>query len=454
MNMFGLTIKTEAQEPLFTSERTDDIFGYTIILGVLSLFMTNLNINSKRLNQTLLNLGRIGSTPQGMQRLAFTQYDIDARDMTLSLMRSAGLHTRIDPAGNIIARKEGTSSDLAAIALGSHIDTVPNGGKYDGALGVMGAIEVAQTLEETQTKLRHPLEIAVFTNEEGTRFKRWLFGSRAMAGLLESDDETAADDEGIPMSSRLADIGGNMLQISKAPRQVSEISAYFELHIEQGPELHQSGVPIGVVTGITGRWVYGVEIIGVANHAGTTPMSGRQDALVSASQLVLAVQRMASDLEICRVGTVGNIQSYTNAANVIPGRISLGVEFRDVDMNCLAAADQELRKLANQIEQKDRVTITITRFENTESVQIKPTMQNLVEQAANLTGLSHKRLPSGAGHDAQAMANITDTAMIFVPSVNGISHAPEEYSNPEDCANGTQVLLNLLMLADERLRTN
>ena len=454
MNMFGLTIKTEAQEPLFTSERTDDIFGYTIIFGALSLFMTNLNINSKRLNQTLLNLGRIGSTPQGMQRLAFTQYDIDARDMTLSLMRSAGLHTRIDPAGNIIARKEGTSSDLAAIALGSHIDTVPNGGKYDGALGVMGAIEVAQTLEETQTKLRHPLEIAVFTNEEGTRFKRWLFGSRAMAGLLESDDETAADDEGIPMSSRLADIGGNMLQISKAPRQVSEISAYFELHIEQGPELHQSGVPIGVVTGITGRWVYGVEIIGVANHAGTTPMSGRQDALVSASQLVLAVQRMASDLEICRVGTVGNIQSYTNAANVIPGRISLGVEFRDVDMNCLAAADQELRKLANQIEQKDRVTITITRFENTESVQIKPTMQNLVEQAANLTGLSHKRLPSGAGHDAQAMANITDTAMIFVPSVNGISHAPEEYSNPEDCANGTQVLLNLLMLADERLRIN
>ena len=183
-------------------------------------------------------------------------------------------------------------------------------------------------------------------------------------------------------------------------------------------------------------------------------MSGRQDALVSASQLVLAVQRMASDLEICRVGTVGNIQSYTNAANVIPGRISLGVEFRDVDMNCLAAADQELRKLANQIEQKDRVTITITRFENTESVQIKPTMQNLVEQAANLTGLSHKRLPSGAGHDAQAMANITDSAMIFVPSVNGISHAPEEYSKPEDCSNGTQVLLNLLMLADERLRNN
>ena len=217
--------------------------------------MTSLNINSRRLNQTLLELGQIGSTPQGMQRLAFTEYDIQARNMTLSLMHQAGLQTRIDTAGNIIARKEGISSDLAAIALGSHIDTVPNGGKFDGALGVMGAIEVAQTLEDAKTKLHHPIEIVVFTNEEGTRFKRWLFGSRAMAGLLEPDDETAADDEGIPMSSRLGDIGGNMLQISRAPRQTSEIAAYFELHIEQGPELYQSGVPIGVVTGITGRWV-------------------------------------------------------------------------------------------------------------------------------------------------------------------------------------------------------
>ena len=411
--------------------------------------MKSLNINSKRLNQTLSELGTIGSTSQGMQRLAFTQYDIEARDMTLSLMSGAGLNTRIDTAGNIIARKEGTSPDLAAIALGSHIDTVPNGGKYDGALGVIGAIEVAQILEDTQTKLRHPLEIVVFTNEEGTRFKRWLFGSRAMAGLLEPDDETAADEEGIPMSSRLGDIGGNMLQISKAPRSRSEIAAYFELHIEQGPELHQSGIPIGVVTGITGRWVYGVEIIGVANHAGTTPMHGRRDALVSASQLVLAVQSLASELEICRVGTVGNIQSYTNAANVIPGRISLGVEFRDVDMRCLADADQEFHKIAKQIEQTEGVNITITRFENTESVQINQSMQNLVEQATDLTGLNYKHLPSGAGHDAQAMANITDAAMVFVPSVNGISHAPDEYSTPEDCANGAQVLLNLLILADE-----
>ena len=413
--------------------------------------MKSLNINSKRLNQPLFDLGSIGSTSQGMQRLAFTQYDIEARDMTISLMHRAGLNTRIDTAGNIIARKEGTSPDLAAIALGSHIDTVPNGGKYDGAMGVMGAIEVSQILEDTQTKLRHPLEIVVFTNEEGTRFKRWLFGSRAMAGLLEPDDETAADEEGIPMSSRLGDVGGNMLQISKAPRGRSEIAAYFELHIEQGPELHQSGIPIGVVTGITGRWVYGVVIIGVANHAGTTPMHGRRDALVSASQLVLAVQSLASELEICRVGTVGNIQSYTNAANVIPGRISLGVEFRDVDMRCLADADQEFHKIAKQIEQTEGVNITITRFENTESVQINQSMQNLVEQATDLTGLNYKHLPSGAGHDAQAIANITDAAMVFVPSVNGISHAPEEYSTPEDCANGTQVLLNLILLADEKI---
>ncbi len=361
------------------------------------------------------------------------------------------METRIDPGGNIIARKSGASSDLPAIALGSHIDTVPNGGKYDGALGVLGAIEAVRTLADHRIELRHPVEVLVFTNEEGTRFRRWLFGSRAMAGLLEEDDRTAVDGEGVLMSSRLAGIGGNMSRVHQAGRGRDELAAYFELHIEQGPTLHQSGTPIGVVTGITGRWVYSVEVTGTANHAGTTPMAARHDALVSASRLVLAVQSLASELEICRVGTAGNIQSYTNAVNVIPGRISLGVEFRDVDMDALSAADAEFRLRAAAIAIADGVSIDIQRFENTESAPIKPEMQELVASAAAHTGLACQRLPSGAGHDAQAMAAITEAAMIFVPSVNGISHAPEEYSTQEDCANGAQVLLNLLLLADQRL---
>ena len=413
--------------------------------------MVDATINSARLNGSLEELGRIGDTPEGMQRLAFTPADMAGREYTISLMRRAGMEIHIDSGGNIVARKGGSVPNLPALALGSHTDTVPCGGKYDGALGVMGAIEVVQSLADQNLTLKHPVEVLVFTNEEGTRFHRWLFGSRAMAGMLEADDLTAVDDEGISLSTPLANVGGNMSRVKHAGRGKDELAAYFELHIEQGPTLHQTGTPIGVVTGITGRWVYGVEITGTANHAGTTPMSARQDALVSASRLVLGVQHMASGLEICRVGTVGNIQTYPNAVNVIPGRISMGVEFRDVDMGALSAAEEEFRRMAAEVAHSDGVTIDVKRFENTQSVPITQQMQDLVATAADRTGLAHQRLPSGAGHDAQAMATITNTAMIFVPSVDGVSHAPGEYSTPGDCANGAQVLMNLLLLADEGL---
>lgn len=407
-------------------------------------------INPQRLNHSLQELGRIGDTPQGMQRLAFTPSDVAGREYAMTLMRRAGMEVRIDAGGNIIARKSGADPDLPAIAMGSHLDTVPNGGKYDGALGVMGGIEVVQALADANVTLRHPVEVLVFTNEEGTRFHRWLFGSRAMAGALEPGDLTAADDEGVLMSARLSDIQGNMSRVEQAARQAGELGAYLELHIEQGPTLHQTGTPIGVVTGITGRWVYEANITGTANHAGTTPMSGRHDALVSASRLVLEVQRMASDLEICRVGTAGTLQVYPNAVNVVPGQAKLGVEFRDLEMGSLAAAETELRSVAAAIARTDGVEIDINRFESTQSCPIQPGMQELVAAASERAGLSHRRLPSGAGHDAQSMAGITDAAMVFVPSVEGISHAPGEYSTPEDCANGAQVLMELLLLADQR----
>jgi beta-ureidopropionase / N-carbamoyl-L-amino-acid hydrolase len=408
-------------------------------------------INAARLNSALEELGRFGETPQGMQRLAFSPADIAGREYTISLMRRAGLETRIDPAGNIIGHKAGADPGLPAIALGSHIDTVPNGGKYDGALGVMGAIEVVQTLADHNHTLRHPVEALVFTNEEGTRFHRWLLGSRAMAGLLEPEDMTAVDDEGVALSARLSDIGGNLNRIGEARRQPGDLAAYFELHIEQGPALHQSGTPVGIVTGITGRVVFSVELKGVANHAGTTPMYVRHDALVSASRLVLAVNRVARELEICRVATVGNLLVRPNAVNVVPGQVSLGVEFRDERMQSLAAAEVELRRAADEIAGDDGVAVSIHKLETTPAVLIPARMQELVAEAAGRCGLTHERLPSGAGHDAQAMAAITHPAMIFVPSVNGISHAPEEFSTPEDCANGANVLLNLLLLADERL---
>lgn len=412
--------------------------------------MPRYSINNSRINRTLQELGQLGDSPEGMDRVAYSSEDIAGRNYTIKLMREAGLETRIDAAGNMIGRRAGSDDSLPAIALGSHTDTVPKGGKYDGALGVMGAIEVIRTLEDQGHRTRHPLEVINFTNEEGTRFHRWLVGSRSMSGLLEQEDLDAVDDDGLPFGPCLADIGGDISRIGEAARSPGELAAYFELHIEQGPYLHRSGTPIGVVTGITGRAVFEVEIEGKANHAGTTPMSTRRDALVSASKLVLAIQKMAAEQEICRVSTVGSIKAVPNAVNVIPGSASIGLEFRDTDMEALAAAEQELRRITDRASTDDVVDIGVHRHRFTTSVPITPEMQSLVAEAAENCGFEWESLPSGAGHDAQAVANIAPVAMVFVPSVDGISHSREEYSTPQDCANGAQVLLELLLLADDR----
>ena len=413
--------------------------------------MPSPTIDAERLNRSLEELGRIGHTPEGMQRVAFSPLDVAGREHTMSLMRWAGLVIRIDPAGNIIGRKEGSEPGLPAIGLGSHVDTVPNGGKYDGALGTLAAIECAQSLQDQGITTRHPLEVLVFTNEEGTGFHTWLFGSQAMAGSLSSNELTIVDQAGVSLATRLPDIGGNPGQIHQAARQSSEFASYFELHIEQGPTLHQSGTPIGVVTGITGKAGFEVTVTGASNHAGTTPMGARHDALVSASRLVLAVQRVASELEVCRVGTVGQISASPNATNVIPGTVNFSAEFRDVDRNALATAEAEFRRAAQEVRDSDGVNVEINALTPTSPVPITPNMQDMVAQAARDAGLDVQRIPSGAGHDAQAMAAITGVAMIFVPSVDGISHSPLEYSTPEACAHGAQVLMQLLLIADQQV---
>ena len=407
-------------------------------------------INSARLNDNLNALGAIGRDEFGMQRVAFSRQDVAGRDYVSNLMRGAGMSVRIDPAGNIIGRTEGADPTLPAIVLGSHTDTVPSGGAYDGALGVIGAIEVVEALRDAGHTPRHPIEVMVFTNEEGTSFHRWLLGSRAVAGLWEPEDFAAVADDGATLSDTLPNIGGNISRIEAARRRPEEFACYFELHIEQGPTLHRGGFPIGVVTGITGRSVYHVDIVGEANHAGTTPMALRRDAMSAAAQIALAVRRIAGEMEVCRVGTVGSMDVHPNAGNVIPGRVQMGVEFRDERMESLAGAEVELRRTAEEVGHAEQVAITVTAQRNTPSVPISGNMQQLIADASEMAGLEHISLPSGAGHDAQAIAAITPAAMVFVPSVGGISHAPAEYSAPEDCANGAQVLLNALLLADER----
>ena len=249
-----------------------------------------LTINPQRLNDTLQSLGKIGETPEGMQRIAFSPADVKGREFVKTLMREAGMSVRVDAAGNVIARKEGTTDGLPAIGMGSHTDTVPKGGKYDGALGVIAAIESVQTLKDAAIATRHPIEVLIYTNEEGTQFRRWLYGSRAMAGLLEDDDLTCVDELGVSIGERLKDVGGDVTRISEdSARSPDEFSAYLELHIEQGPVLHRTGVAIGDVTAITGRIGMNVSVRGFANHAGTTPMGHRRDALMAATHVIQSV---------------------------------------------------------------------------------------------------------------------------------------------------------------------
>ncbi len=410
-----------------------------------------LSINAQRLNDTLQSLGRIGETQGGMQRIAFSPADVEGREFVKSLMTEAGMSVRVDAAGNVIARKVDSEVGLPAIGMGSHTDTVPKGGKYDGALGVLGAIECVQTLKDAGMTTRHPIEVLVYTNEEGTQFRRWLYGSRAMAGLMEDDDLTCVDELGVSIGERLKDIGGDVSRISEAVRTPDEFSAYLELHIEQGPVLHQTGIAIGDVTAITGRIGMNVSVRGFANHAGTTPMGHRRDALMAATHVIQSVNRIATDEEMCRVGTVGMVEVSPNAENVIPGRVDISVEFRDETTERIRQAADRFREICQRLCQHWDVTIDIEEIGLASPAPMHDEIRAFIRDSARKLGFSLSSLPSGAGHDAQSMAEITRAGMIFVPSVNGISHSPHEYTSPEDCTNGVNVLLQTLLTLDSNL---
>ena len=409
------------------------------------------SVDGERLWSTLQALGRIGETPRGMDRIAFSPAEIEARAYVTALLRGAGLTPRVDAAGNLIATRAGSKSGLLPLAMGSHIDTVPMGGKFDGALGVIAAIEVVRTLAERGIETRHPLEVIAFTNEEGGRFHRGLFGSRAMAGLLVPDDLTVVDDEGKGLAEHLAAVGGDHARIADAVRRPGSLAGYLEYHIEQGPELERDGKQIGVVTGITGRFVLEVDIRGTTNHAGTTPMDMRRDAMIAAAHVALAVQKIAARDKTCRVATLGVVQVKPGAVNVIPGFVHLEAEFRDLEMARLEATEGRFAAACVGIANVTHTEIKIRRQEVVQAAPTAPAFRRTVESVAAGLGYSTMPVPSGAGHDAQAMARLTDIGMIFVPSKAGISHAIEEFTPAEDCARGANVLLGTLLELDGAL---
>ena len=407
---------------------------------------TDLRVNAQRLQERIDRLARIGGSPQGVTRLAFTEADLSGRAYVTRLMQEAGLEVRVDDAGNLSGRLPGDSPGLAPIVLGSHIDTVPLAGAYDGVLGVVAAIECVHVLRENEIRTRHPLEVMVFANEEGG-----LTGSRALAGRLNAQALEESSRSGMSVRQGIAALGGNADRISRAIRRPGEVKAYLELHIEQGGSLESEGTDIGIVEGFVGiRW-WDVTVTGFANHAGTTPMNARRDALLAAARLVIAVNRAATSLPGRQVATVGRIRAEPGAPNVIPGRVELSLELRDLAKPKLDRVFQEIRRRAQLIGKETDTEIEFNEIDiGVEPTLTDPNLQEVIGQAAETLDLSYARLPSGAAHDAQNMAHIAPSALIFVPSVGGISHSPQEYTKPRDVANGANLLLQTLIRLDRQ----
>ncbi len=404
-----------------------------------------LRANAARMEERILRLAEFGKDPRGgVSRVAFSEADLQGRAYIIALMRQAGLAVRVDPAGNILGRREGREPHLPPIVFGSHIDSVPNGGRYDGVVGVIGAIECIEVLNEHDVRTRHPLEVIVFAAEEGG-----LFGSRALLGALTPEALAVVNASGKTVRDGIRTIGGDPDRLAEAVRRPGEIKAFLELHIEQGGTLEAEGAQIGVVEGIVGIRRWEVEIEGFANHAGTTPMNQRRDALVAAAELILVVNRVVTSTPGRQVGTVGRIAAEPGAPNVIPGRVRMSLELRDLSAEKIEQLFERIREEARAIQERRGVTITFTPIDATAvPAPTDPRVRQLIAETARELGLSTIFLPSGAGHDAQNMARIAPTGMIFVPSVGGISHSPKEYTRPEDLANGATVLLHTILKID------
>lgn len=409
-------------------------------------------VDAARLRADLEELSVFGRPPggsfaDGVSRVGYSEADVEGRRFVMGLMRAAGLEPRVDAAGNIFARRAGRDDTLPPILFGSHIDSVPQGGNFDGDLGSLAAIEVIRVLNAQRVTTRHPLEIVVWANEEGVAYGNGLCGSRAVAGLLESGELDQVWN-GVVKRDAIRKIGGDPDRIDSARRPAGSLRCYFELHIEQGGRLAQEGVQIGVVEGIVAIDRHEATIHGFANHAGTTPMPDRKDALVAAAQLALAVREVVTREPGRQVGTVGQLSVSPNAPNVIPGLVKHTIELRDLSAEKISRLGDEIRARAGQIAADTGTTIEIARTSHHPAALAAPVMQRLIAASAEELALTSMRMPSGAGHDAQSMSRLAPMGMIFVPSIGGISHSPKELTTWTDCARGADVLLRSVLAAD------
>ena len=397
-----------------------------------------MRIDRKRLERSIEELGRIGETARGgLTRLALSDQDKETRDRMVAWMGEAGLRVTIDRMGNIFGERAGTGA-LPPVLMGSHVDSVPTGGKYDGQLGVLCVLEVIRALNDGTVRTRHPVTLAIFTNEEGARFQPAMIASGVMAGKISLEDAyNACDKDGIRLVDALERIG----YLGPEPCVARPFRAYLELHIEQGPFLEEEGRSVGVVEGIVAISWSRLAIHGVQDHAGPTPMRMRHDALVAAAEVVTGVRRIAREIGGDLVTTVGNLTVSPNIVNAIPGRVTLSIDMRDPENATLDRALPLLDALVKKACESEGVRYELEHYWRVPYTPFDADVVAAVERAAQQTGAPYRRIRSGAGHDAQYMAAIGPAGMIFVPSRGGRSHCEEEFTPIDDIEHGANTLL-------------
>ena len=400
--------------------------------------------------RTLETISGFSTGEKGITRLALSAEDLKAREYVTSLMQEMGMKVRVDSIGNIIGSLPGSDAAAAPVIVGSHLDSVPEGGRYDGVLGVVAGIAAIRRIKETGL-LRRPLELIIFTAEESSRFGFATMGSKAMAGAADLKSWTKAkDSQGITFMDALTAAGMEPDKIETASRSGEAVHAFVELHIEQGPVLEDEGLAIGVVEAVAAPTRLKIKVEGTPGHSGTTPMDSREDALVASAQVVLALR----DIALARysegtVGTVGNLKVHPGVMNVIPGLVEMWVDIRGVDHESIVDTLQELKDEISLIAEAEGVTISIEVLTSDKPVRLHSLVINAVEAACKELKVSYRRMNSGAGHDAMHMASLGPSGMIFIPCAKGISHNPEESASPSDIMSGIDVLTRTVRILAE-----
>jgi hydantoinase/carbamoylase family amidase len=406
--------------------------------------------NLERIKRDISNLSLITSPLEpGYTRISFSEEDRKAREHVRRLMeQEAGLEVRVDELGNLVGRRKG-KKEKPSILIGSHIDTVRGGGRFDGVSGVIGGLEVARLFREAGFTNDHPLEVVVFLAEEPSPFGLSTIGSRAMAGKLTGEHLTSLKDrDGRDLGTAIREMGGRPEALQEAKRSSDDILAYLELHIEQGPDLFQNKIPLGIVKGIVGISRAKIEVTGMNNHAGTTPMSARKDSLAAASEVVLAVEK------ICRgeeglVGTVGKIDAFPNVLNVIPGKVVLGMDLRSLNAEGIDQAFRLLRMDLDRMSERRGVQVRMERQVVSIPVTFEAGIIERIRRVCHRLRIPFQEMISGAGHDAMHIAQIARAGMIFVPSQGGRSHCPEEWTEFEHISQATSVLASTIVEIDQ-----